>query len=115
MRSSILATGLLALLATSAQAEPPKYGGNLEVGTVYATISALSFDPADFAWKLNHDTGLYLETLFAGDLSKAVRNGGKFNFKPDAWVPSEAVRGELAESWEWTQAPLSACPPAPRA
>ncbi|MCX7382399.1 MAG: ABC transporter substrate-binding protein [Alphaproteobacteria bacterium] len=95
------------LIALPASAQKPQYGGNLEIGTVYVTISALSWDPADYAWKLNHDTGPYLETLFSGDLSKSLRNGGKFSFKPDAWLPSESIRGELAESWEWTDNPLA--------
>ncbi len=112
MRTGIWRTALtataFALMAGAAPAQQaPVYGGNLEIGTVSATISALSWDPADFAWKLNHDTGLYLETLFAGDLSKSVRNGGKYNFKPDAWLSSDAMRGELAESWHWTEAPLA--------
>src|SRR4051794_1944884 len=59
-----------------AQSEP-KYGGTLEIGTVYVTLSALSFDPADWNWKLNHDTGNYLEQLFAADLTKSKKNGGK--------------------------------------
>nr|WP_249792652.1 ABC transporter substrate-binding protein [Bradyrhizobium sp. BRP22] len=46
------------------------------------------------------------EQLFAGDLSKAKRNGGKYSFVPDAWLPSDAIRGELAESWEWKENPL---------
>jgi len=30
----------------SAQSEPkPQYGGTLEIGTVYVTLSAVSFDP----------------------------------------------------------------------
>ena len=57
--SSMLGAG-----APLAQSEP-KYGGTLEIGTVYVTLSALSFDPADWNWKLNHDTGNYLEQLFA--------------------------------------------------
>ena len=108
MRRSLWLTFLAGLLlAPPAWAETPHYGGNLEIGTVYVTISALSWDPADYAWKLNHDTGPYLETLFSGDLSKSLRNGGKFNFKPDAWLPTDAIRGELAESWEWTENPLA--------
>ena len=93
----LFGTALLAatLLGAPALAQKPQYGGNLEIGTVSATISALSWDPADFAWKLNHDTGLYLETLFAGDLGKSLRNGGKFNFKPDAWLSLEAMRQRL--------------------
>ena len=98
---------LLALCCASpSRAEEPKYGGTLDVGTVYITLAALSFDPADWAWKTNHDTGNYLESLFVGDLSKSTRNGGKFTFIPDAWLPGEAIRGELAESWRWKENPL---------
>ena len=71
----------------AAQTEPkPQYGGTLEVGTVYVTLSALSFDPADWNWKLNHDTGNYLEQLFAADLSKSKKNGGKYPFYADAYL-----------------------------
>ncbi len=100
------AIGLGLLAAPALAQEKPKYGGTLEVGTVYVTLSALSFDPADWNWKLNHDTGNYLEQLFAADLSKSVRNGGKHPFYADAWLPTDAIRGELAESWEWKQNPL---------
>src|SRR4051812_2951540 len=89
-----------------AQTEKPQYGGNLEVGTVYVTLSALSWDLADWNWKQNHDTGQFYEQLFAADLSKSVRNGGKHPFYADAWLPSDAIRGELAESWEWKENPL---------
>jgi len=103
---SALALGLCLGQASAETQEKPKYGGTLEIGTVYVTLSALSFDPADWNWKLNHDTGNYLEQLFAADLSKSVRNGGKHPFYADAWLPSDAIRGELAESWEWKQNPL---------
>jgi peptide/nickel transport system substrate-binding protein len=95
----------LAVAAAPASAQKPQYGGTLEIVTVNPTLSALSFDPADWAWKTNHDN-LHFETLFAGDLDKSVRRGGKFNFRPDAWISPEAIRGELAESWEWKQNPL---------
>jgi hypothetical protein len=39
----------------------PHYGGTLEIGTVYLTISALSWDPYDWNWNLNHDTGEFYE------------------------------------------------------
>ena len=64
-------TGLAGAAAAQSAGKPqeaPKYGGALEIGTVYVTLSALSWDPADFNWKLNHDTGLFYEQLFAGDL-----------------------------------------------
>src|SRR5215471_19377326 len=81
--------------------QPPKPGGTLEIGTVYVTLSALSWDNADWNWKHNHDTGQVYEQLFAADLSKSVKNGGPYPFYADAWLPSDAIRGELAESWEW--------------
>ena len=70
------------------------------------TLSALSWDLADWNWKQNHDTGQFYEQLFAADLSKSKRNGGKHPFYADAWLPSDAIRGELAESWEWKDNPL---------
>jgi peptide/nickel transport system substrate-binding protein len=106
IKNAFLAALACASLALPSRAETPKYGGALEIGTVYVTLSALSFDPADWNWKLNHDTGNYLEQLFAADLSKSVRNGGTHPFYADAYLPSDAIRGELAETWEWKENPL---------
>jgi len=105
---SAVAVGLALVLGTStARADvKPQYGGTLEVGTYFVTLTALSWDHADWNWKLNHDAGQLYEQLFAGDLSKAVRNGGKYRFTLDAWLPSDALRGELAESWELKENPL---------
>jgi len=97
--------GALAFAAGAAQAQKPQYGGNLEVVTTSGTISALSFDPADWAWKTNHDN-LHFESLFSGDLDKSIRRGGKYSFKQSAWLAEDALRGELAETWEWKQNPL---------
>ncbi len=88
-----------------ADAEKPQTGGTLNIGMVYVTLSPLSWDPVDWVWKFQQDTGLMYEQLFAGDLSKAKRNGGKFSFVPDSWLPSDGIRGELAESWEWKENP----------
>jgi len=85
----------------------PQYGGTLEVGTVFYTLSALSWDPYDWNWKLNHDTGQFYEQMVAGDLDKSVRKGGKYTFTIDAFLPPGAQRGELAEKWELIQNPLS--------
>ena len=84
----------------------PQYGGTLEIGTVYLTLSALSWDLADWNWKQNHDTGQFYEQLFAADLSKSARTAAQHPFYADAWLPSDAIRGELAESWEWKDDPL---------
>ncbi|MCK1334603.1 ABC transporter substrate-binding protein [Bradyrhizobium sp. 38] len=86
--------------------ETPKYGGALEISTVYANISALSFDNYDWPWKHNHDTGAVYEQLLAGDLSQAKSRGGSNGFTSDAYIPSHLIRGELAEKWEWLDNPL---------
>jgi peptide/nickel transport system substrate-binding protein len=108
-RTMLAGAAALALAGAPALAEDktkPQYGGTLEIGTVYVTLSALSWDPADWNWKSNHDSGQFYEQLFVGDLSKAKRNGGKQAFVLDAHLPSDAIKGELAESWEWKQNPL---------
>src|SRR5262245_47209328 len=111
-RGVLLAAGLFSVSllpgsgAALADSDAPKYGGALEIVTVYPTLAALSWDLADWNWKQNHDTGQVYEQLFAADLSKSVRNGGPHPFYADAWLPSDAIRGELAESWEWKNDPL---------
>ena len=47
-----------------------------------------------------------LEQLFAADLRSRKKIGGKHPFYADAYLPSDAIRGELAESWEWKKDPL---------
>src|SRR5262245_43384260 len=107
MRRTILkALALTACLgmtseAALAQAETPQYGGTLEVGTVHVTISALSWDPGDWPWKFNHDAGQMYETMMAADLNQSIGRGGKYAFTSFAFLPTDAIRGELAESWGW--------------
>lgn len=86
--------------------DKPQYGGTLTTTTVNPTLSVLTWDPADWNWKINQDTGQIYEQLFAADLTKAKRLGGPYPFFADAWLPSDAIRGELAESWEWKENPL---------
>ncbi len=92
---------LVAVVAKHVSAEAPQYGGQLNVGTVNVTLTPLSWDPADWTWKSNHDAGAAREQLFAGDLDKSVRKGGIYPFISDAYLPTESIRGELAESWAW--------------
>jgi peptide/nickel transport system substrate-binding protein len=102
MKKTLLSIALAtACAASQAQSGKPQYGGELRVTTVYPTISALSWDTSDWMWKQNHDMGMYIEQLFAADLDKSVRKGGKHKFVADAWLPSDAIRGEIAESWKW--------------
>ena len=106
-RLSVLAGALtLACSGAVAQAEKPQYGGTLNIGNVYVTLSPLSFDPADWAWKFGQDTGAMYEQLFAADLNKSIHKGGKHAFIADAWLPSDAIRGELAESWKTMDNPF---------
>ncbi len=108
LRAALGAAALAATALVSAQpaAERPQYGGTLSVATVYYTISALTWDLADWNWKQNHDTGQYYEQLFAADLGKGTRNGGKHPFTSDGYLPVDAIRGELAETWRWIENPL---------
>ena len=101
--SSVALCCALAVAAARAEngAGPPQYGGTLNIGTVYVGLTALSFDPADWNWKVNHDAGMVYEQLFAADLEQSVGQGGRLGFKSEGWLPPEAIRGELAESWEW--------------
>jgi len=101
-----MATASAASGQAPAKAEKPQYGGALSVANVSYTISPLSFDSADWAWKFNQDTGLSYELLFAADLGKSKRNGGKYAFVADGWLPDDALRGELAESWRTLDSPL---------
>ena len=98
-----LALALALAGTTQAQTKPtekPQYGGALSIALVTYTVAPLTFDSADWAWKFNQDTGLVYEQLFAADMSKARRNGGKYAFVSDGWLPPEGLRGELAESWK---------------
>ncbi len=39
--------------------EKPQYGGTLQVATVNRALNVLTWDPADWNWKINHDTGQF--------------------------------------------------------
>ena len=101
----IAAAAAITGTSTALAQERPQYGGSLDIATANYTLSPLSWDPADWAWKTNQDA-LYFDQLFAGDLSKSRRNGGKYRFTVDSWLPSDAVRGELADTWQWKDDPL---------
>lgn len=91
-----------AAVAALAQ-EAPKYGGTLDVATTSTAVTTLSWDLADWQATLQtRDTGQFYEQLFSVDLSKAKSRGGKYSFSISGWQPSDAVRGELAETWTWT-------------
>ena len=82
------------------------YGGDLNIGTAFVTLNALSWDSVDWPWKHNHDTGMVFEQLFVADLAMSRRNGGPYPFFQGTFIAEQAITGELAESWEW-QDPLT--------
>jgi len=86
-----------------AQIEPPKYGGTLNVATVSTGVTTLTWDLADWQASLQtRDTGQFYEQLFSIDFSKAKSHGGPYPFTITGWQPTDSMRGELAESWSWT-------------
>src|SRR5882724_10096937 len=105
--TAVLVSALVAGPASAENGGKPQYGGTLEIATMFATLSALSWDPYDWNWKLNHDTGQFYEHLIVGNLDKSVRKGGKYPFIADAYLAPDAQRGELAEKWEFVENPLS--------
>jgi peptide/nickel transport system substrate-binding protein len=104
--AAALSVSLATYAIAGQEMEPPKYGGAVEIGTVYSTISALSWDNYDYNWKHNHDTGAVYEQLFAVDVSQARSRGGKATLVPDAYIPTDLLTGELAEKWEFRDNPL---------
>lgn len=91
-----------AAVAALAQ-EAPKYGGTLDVATTSTAVTTLSWDLADWQATLQtRDTGQFYEQLFAVDLNKAKSRGGKYAYTISGWQPTDAIRGELAETWTWT-------------
>ena len=96
----------LTLSAAAAAAwaqEAPNYGGTLNVATSSTAVTTLSWDLADWQATLQtRDTGQFYEQLFAVDLTKAKSRGGKYAFTISGWQPTDTIRGELAETWNWT-------------
>ena len=72
----------------------------------FVTLTALSWDNADWNWKHNHDAGQLYEQLFAGDLSKAVRNGGKHRFTPTPGSRAMPYAASWRKAGNWKENPL---------
>ena len=109
-RCSPASLGLaLALGATARHGghDKPQYGGTLEVGTVYVTLSALSWDPRRLELEAQpRHRPVLRAAVRRRPVEERCANGGKHPFYADAWLPTDAIRGELAESWEWKENPL---------
>ena len=105
---SLVAAAWLALPLPGAlaQTDKPKYGGSLNIGTNSPTLAPLSWDPADWNYKTAQDAGLYYDRLFIADFAKSKAQGGPYLFKSDSYLPSDAYKGDLAETWKWLENPL---------
>jgi peptide/nickel transport system substrate-binding protein len=80
----------------------PQYGGTLNSSFLIA-YDPTSWDPADCVWNTGFFTGFYLEDLLVGDFEKyGPRGTNEFAWTGYEWAPLEFLRGELAESWEFT-------------
>ncbi len=101
-----VALTVASLSSAQAQAQKPQYGGSLSIGTNSPTLAPLSWDPADWNYKTAQDAGHYYDRLFTADMTKSKSAGGPYSFKSDSFLPTDAVRGDLAETWRWLEPPL---------
>lgn len=94
------------VFAAAPGSEKPQYGGTLTILELYPMLNALSWDNANWVWKVAYDTGLYIDHLLVGDLKKGPRGTKQYDFADNSWIPPEVLRGELAEKWEVKKNPL---------
>ena len=105
----LLVLALLTTLTPSlapAQTDKPQYGGALSIATNSPALAPLSWDPADWNYKTAQDAGHYYDRLFGADFSKSKASGGPYGYKSDSYLPTDAVVGDLAETWRWLENPL---------
>jgi peptide/nickel transport system substrate-binding protein len=77
----------------------------LEIGTVYVTLShCRSTRPTGTGSSTTIPA--IISSSCSRPISRSRRKRRKYPFYADAYPPSEAIRGELAESWEWKKDPL---------
>jgi peptide/nickel transport system substrate-binding protein len=93
-------------ISSALSAEKVQYGGTLTYLDQSPSINALSWDNIDIVWKHNQDNGFFKECLMMGDLQKGPRGTKKYSFQAGGWIPSDVLRGELAERWEVKKDPL---------
>jgi peptide/nickel transport system substrate-binding protein len=104
--SAFLLIAIVSLCSGPVAAEEPHYGGTLKMCNLGAGLNPIAWDNAAWIWKHGHDTGLYMEHLFSGDLQKGPRGTNEYAFQASAWIPPSVMRGELVESFEIIKDPL---------
>jgi peptide/nickel transport system substrate-binding protein len=93
-------------ISTTLGAEKVQYGGTLTILEQSPSVNPISWDNVDIIWKHGQDNGFFKEALMMGDLQKGQRGTKEYDFKAGAYIPSEVLRGELAERWEIKNNPL---------
>jgi len=79
----------------------PQYGGTLVVLHAHCGLEPASWDPADCNWIGDPFMSPYMENLVMGDFEKyGPRGTNQFPFTDMEYIPTEFLRGCLAESWE---------------
>jgi peptide/nickel transport system substrate-binding protein len=85
----------------------PHYGGTLTVSHMRADKSLGSLDPIrGGSWWANTYCQPYLMHLTKGDVSMGMTGTKEHNFN-GRYIPSNYLTGEIAESWELVEDPLS--------
>jgi len=87
--------------ANAAKAEP-KYGGTIVAGTYLISYDPKGFDPGMANYNVDHFTSFFAEKLMSGDWHKGPMGTNEYTFMETEWFPPNALKGCLAESWEWT-------------
>ncbi len=87
--------------ANAAKAEP-KYGGTIYAGLRLSGIDPKGWDPGTGNYYTDNWTSFFAEKLMAGDWSKGPMGSNEYGFNDTEWFPPHALKGYLAESWEWT-------------
>ena len=87
--------------------EEPQYGGTLTVATAPTVLyNCRAWDPHLGGFYLTAGyVNPYLEGLMGADVRKGMTGTGEHRFD-GRWVPTEFMRGILAESWEYLTDPL---------
>jgi peptide/nickel transport system substrate-binding protein len=83
-----------------------QYGGTLTYLDQSPGVNPMSWDNVDIVWKHGQDNGFFKEALMMGDLQKGPRGTNEYAFQAGAYIPSDVLRGELAERWEVKNNPL---------
>lgn len=97
----LLSFGLVFGGAVWAQNEGvPQYGGTLTVVNFLSQFEPASWDPNDMNYLTMAYTGGIYETLLQGDLSKGPGGTNQWPFVEQEYVPTEYLKGCLAESWD---------------